>query len=111
AAQVFENGSNYVCEKAVPTAAQPTPSCDFKTGKVILQQPVERAQVEKLLATGKTDLLDKFVSTRTRRAFKAFLVWNAQDGKVGFEFEPRASKFPPRKGFAATAGAKAAPAK
>jgi DNA topoisomerase III len=42
-------------------------------------------------------LLDKFVSMRTRRAFKAFLVWNKDEGKVSFEFEPRASKFPPRK--------------
>jgi DNA topoisomerase-3 len=60
----------------------------------------------KLLATGKTDLLDKFVSMRTRRPFKAFLAWDAEAGKVNFEFEPRASKFPPRKG----APAKAAPA-
>ncbi|WP_076999913.1 DNA topoisomerase III [Variovorax sp. KK3] len=107
-AHVFENASNYVCEKSVPTEAQPTPSCDFKTGKIILQQPVDRAQVEKLLATGKTDLLDKFVSMRTRRSFKAFLAWNAEEGKVSFEFEPREgkSKFPPRKTFAA----KAAPA-
>ena len=98
-APVFEHGSNYVCEKAVPTTAQPTPSCTFKTGKIILQQPVERAQIEKLLATGKTDLLDKFVSMRTRRAFKAFLAWNKDEGKVTFEFEPRTSKFPPRKTF------------
>lgn len=114
AARVFEYGSNYVCEKSVPTTEQPTPSCDFKTGKIILQQPVERAQVEKLLATGKTDLLDKFVSMRTRRAFKAFLAWNKDEGKVTFEFEPRASKFPPRKTFAKAAPAaakKAAPAK
>ncbi|MEO7243424.1 MAG: DNA topoisomerase III [Variovorax sp.] len=98
AARVFEHGANYVCEKSVPTAAQPTPSCDFKTGKIILQQPVEPEQVQKLLATGKTDLLDKFVSMRTRRPFKAFLGWNAEEGKVSFSFEPRASKFPPRKG-------------
>lgn len=113
-ARVFENASNYVCEKSVPTDAQPTPSCDFKTGKIILQQPVERAQIEKLLATGKTDLLDKFVSMRTRRPFKAFLAWNAEDGKVSFEFEPREGKFPARKSFAkAPAAAKkaASPAK
>lgn len=112
-ARVFEFGSNYVCEKAVPTQEQPTPSCDFKSGKIILQQPVERAQMQKLLATGKTDLLDKFVSMRTRRAFKAFLAWDKEAGKVNFEFEPRASKFPPRKGAPArpAAGAKAAPAK
>ena len=100
-APVREHGSNYVCEKAVPTAAQPTPSCDFKSGKIILQQPVSGEQISKLLATGKTDLLEKFISNKTRRAFKAFLSWNAQEGKVGFEFEPRTSKFPPRKTAAA----------
>jgi DNA topoisomerase III len=99
-ANVFEMGSNYICEKAVPTAAQPTPSCDFKSGKIILQQPVPREQMTKLLETGKTDLLDKFVSMRTRRPFKAFLAWDKEAGKVNFEFEPRASKFPPRKGAA-----------
>ncbi len=93
--RVFEYGKNYVCERSVPTAGQATPSCDFKTGQVILQQPVAREQVTKLLETGKTDLLDKFVSMRTRRAFKAFLAWNKDEGKVSFEFAP--SKFPPRK--------------
>ncbi len=94
-AGVFEHGKNYVCEKSVPTNAQPTPSCDFKTGQMILQQPVEREQMVKLLTTGKTDLLDKFVSMRTRRPFKAMLAWDAEAGKVNFEFAP--SKFPPRK--------------
>jgi len=108
-ARVFEFGSNYVCEKSVPTAAQATPTCDFRSGKIILQQPVAREQMSKLLATGKTDLLDKFVSMRTRRPFKAFLAWDAEAGKVNFEFEPRASKFPPRKGAAGkTAGEPAA---
>jgi len=96
-APVYEHGSNYVCSRAVPTAQQPTPSCTFKSGKIILQQPVERAQMHKLLATGKTDLLDKFVSLRTRRPFKAFLAWDAAAGKVNFEFEQRDSKYPPRK--------------
>ena len=94
---VHAHGSNYVCERAVPTAAQPTPSCDFKSGQVILQQTIAPEQMRKLLADGKTDLLDKFVSNKTRRAFKAFLVWDAKAGKVGFEFEARESKFPPRK--------------
>ena len=102
-ARVFEWGSNYVCERAVPTHDHPTPTCDFRSGKIILQQPVEREQMAKLLTTGKTDLLDKFVSMRTRRSFKAFLAWDAEAGKVNFEFEPRASKFPPRKGAPAKA--------
>ena len=98
---VFEHGKNYVCDKSVPTLAQPTPSCDFKTGQIILQQPIEREQMRKLLESGKTDLLDKFVSMRTRRPFKAMLAWDAEAGKVNFEFAP--SKFPPRKTAAKTA--------
>ena len=94
-ASVFELGKNYVCEKSVPTMAQPSPSCDFKSGQIILQQPIVREQMSKLLETGKTDLLDKFVSMRTRRGFKAMLAWDAEAGKVNFEFAP--SKFPPRK--------------
>ena len=109
---VHEHGSNYVCEKSVPTEAQPTPTCNFKSGKIVLQQVVEREQIAKLLSTGKTDLLEKFVSNRTRRAFKAFLSWNAEEDKVVFEFEPRTSKFPPRKTPAKyAAGAKTAAGK
>jgi len=64
-----------------------------------LQQPIEREQIVKLLSTGKTDLLDKFVSNRTRRAFKAMLAWNPEEGKVTFEFASRegGKKYPPRK--------------
>ncbi|MBV5298637.1 MAG: DNA topoisomerase III [Rhodoferax sp.] len=94
-AAIFEHGKNYVCEKSVPTRGQPIPGCDFKSGQIILQQPIERAQMHKLLTTGKTDLLEKFVSMRTRRAFKAMLAWDATAGKVNFEFAP--SKYPPRK--------------
>ena len=109
---VHEHGSNYACEKSVPTEGQPTPTCNFKSGKIVLQQVVEREQIAKLLSTGKTDLLEKFVSNRTRRAFKAFLSWNAEEDKVVFEFEPRTSKFPPRKTPAKyAAGAKTAAGK
>jgi DNA topoisomerase-3 len=107
---VREHGSNYVCEKSVPTEAQITPSCDFKTGKIILQQPVSTEQITKLLGSGKTDLLTQFVSMRTRRPFKAFLAYDAEQGKVVFEFEPRTSKFPPRKTAARPATGAAAKA-
>ncbi len=81
--RVFETAMAYVCEKSVGANR----SCDFRVGKIILQQHIERPQVQKLLNTGKTDLLDKFISKKGR-AFKAFLV--LKDGAVGFEFEPRA---------------------
>ena len=102
AGAVYELGKNYVCAKSVPTLAQPMPNCDFKTGQVILQQPIEREQMVKLLTTGKTDLLDKFVSMRTRRAFKAHLAWDPAAGKVNFEFAP--SKFPPKPAAAGRTG-------
>lgn len=105
---VHTHGSNYVCSHSVPTAGQPTPSCDFKSGTTILQQAIAPEQMRKLLSTGKTDLLDKFVSNKTRRAFKAFLAWDPGAGKVAFEFEPRESKFPPRKTASAKAPARAA---
>ena len=95
-ARVFEHGMAYVCEKSVG----PEKSCDFRSGKIILQQPVEREQMVKLLADGRTDLLKGFVSTRTRRKFSAFLV-RGGDGKVGFEFEAKTPKAGAAKGKAA----------
>ena len=81
--RVFELPAAYVCEKAVG----PEKTCDFRSGRTILQRPIERAQMQKLLATGKTDLL-QFVSSRTRRPFAAFLV-RQPDGKIGFEFQAK----------------------
>jgi DNA topoisomerase-3 len=82
-ARVFEHGVAYVCEKAVG----PERGCDFRSGKMILQQPVERAQMQKLLATGRTDLFTRFISKKGR-PFKAYLAKTAE-GRVGFEFEAR----------------------
>lgn len=84
--RVYENGTAYVCEKAVG----PGRTCDFRSGRMILQRPIEREQMAKLLATGKTDLLQKFVSKKGR-PFSAYLV-RQPDGKIGFEFEKRAPK-------------------
>ncbi|MBZ0142528.1 MAG: DNA topoisomerase III [Rhodocyclaceae bacterium] len=101
--KVYEHGMAYVCEKAV--GADKT--CDFRSGKIILQQPVERAQMGKLLKEGRTDLLKGFISNKTRRRFSAYLV-SGSDGKVGFEFEPRAPKAAAKKSAEKPA---AAPAK
>ncbi len=85
-AQVFDGGMNYVCEKQ--GGAEKT--CDFRTGKIILQQEISPEQVKKLLAEGKTDLLKGFISKKTNRKFEAFLV--LKDGKTAFEFKPREKK-------------------
>ncbi len=86
-ANVFDAGMNYVCEKQ----AGAEKSCDFRTGKIILQQEISPEQVRKLLETGKTDLLTKFISKKNNRPFKAFLAVD-KEGKVGFEFPPREGK-------------------
>ncbi|MEJ2769035.1 DNA topoisomerase III [Mycetohabitans sp. B46] len=83
-ARVFEHGMSYVCENQV---AHPK-TCDFRSGKVILQQEITREQMAKLLDQGRTDLLTNFKSSRTGRNFKAFLV-KQKDGSIGFEFEKK----------------------
>jgi DNA topoisomerase-3 len=60
-----------------------------------LQRAIPKAQVQKLITTGKTDLLPRFISKRGR-PFSAHL--KLENGKVIFEFAekaPRAAK--PRK--------------
>jgi DNA topoisomerase-3 len=105
--RVYEHGANYVCEHSVG----PAPTCDFRSGKVILQQPVAREQMTKLLASGATDLLEGFVSNKTRRKFKARLEWDAKEGKVVFAFEPRPARGPAaKKAAAATPATKTAAA-
>jgi DNA topoisomerase-3 len=86
---VYEMGLAYVCEK---TVAKPK-ACDFRSGRIILQQEILPEQMKKLLNEGKTDLLPGFISQRTRRPFKAYLV-KGKDGKVSFEFEERKAKAP-----------------
>jgi len=86
--RVYDHELAYVCEKSVG----PNRSCDFRTGKIILQRPIEVEQVKKLLATGKTDLLHRFISKKGR-PFSAFLA-RQPDGRIGFEFAPRERKTP-----------------
>ncbi len=82
--QVYETEDAYLCERA----AGPDKDCTFRMSKTILQRPIPSDQVVKLLSTGKTDLLDKFISKKGR-PFRAYLKLE-KTGKVGFEFEPSA---------------------
>ena len=51
-----------------------------------------REQVTQAAGHRQDRLLENFVSNKTRRKFKAFLAYDAKEGKVGFEFEPRAGQ-------------------
>jgi DNA topoisomerase-3 len=94
AGQVFETESAYQCDQVH------LKKCTFRMGKVILKKTIPRTEAARLLADGKTGLIPGFVSARTGRSFKAFLVLQ-EGGKVGFEFAPRAEKKPAAKKAAA----------
>ncbi len=73
-----------------------TPACKFRMGKSLCQREVPREQVVKLIETGKTDLIPRFISKKGR-PFSAYL--KLDGAKVGFEFEerkPAAKKGPAR---------------
>ena len=59
---VYEHSLHYVCEKSIGAAR----TCSFKVAKIILERPIEREQIVKLLEKGKTDLLSKFISKKGR---------------------------------------------
>ena len=83
--QVYDMEKAYVCENAI---ASPK-TCTFRMSKSILQREIPKEQVQKLIATGKTDLLPKFISKKGR-PFSAHL--KLENGKIGFEFAPKAPK-------------------
>lgn len=85
AGTVYDTGDSYLCDHSVA----PHKTCQFRMGKTILQRQIPPEQVVKLLTTGKTDLLPRFISKKGK-PFSAFLKLNG--AKVGFEFEERKPK-------------------
>ncbi len=83
---VRETNMAFCCEKR----ALAKPECELRISKIIKSREIPADQVEKLLREGKTDLLDKFKSSKNR-PFSAYLVFG-KDGKLGWEFVPRAPK-------------------
>lgn len=61
----------------------------IRISRTILKHELPREQAVKLIEKGKTDLINGFISNRTKRAFSAYLTFDHESGKVGFEFEPR----------------------
>ena len=82
--EVYATETAYVCNRSVGEGKD----CNFRMSKVILQRQIPPEQVVKILTTGKTDLLDKFISKKNR-PFSAYLKLE-KTGKTTFEFEPSA---------------------
>ena len=97
----FVNGQNYKVyetEKSfvVPDLKNDASPDGFKLGKTILQQTLNLDSVKALFSTGKTPLIEGFISKRTKRPFKAYLTFDEKTGKIGFEF-PANGKFKSKK--------------
>jgi DNA topoisomerase-3 len=88
-AQIYETPQSYVVRRVENGEDKILIRCSRR----ILSRDIPREQFIKMLETGKTDLLDKFWSQRTRRPFNAFLAIK-EDGTTGFEFAPRAPRDP-----------------
>lgn len=58
--------------------------CKFFVNNVICQRVISKANVEKLLQTGKTYKIEGFISPKSKKKFDAFL--KLENGKVIFEF-------------------------
>ncbi len=59
--------------------------CTFRINLSILTRPIPLAQAKKILAEGRSDLMENFVSPRTGKPFAARLKLEPE-GKVSFEF-------------------------
>ncbi len=80
---IHDTGSAYQCSNVG--------KCKFRMGKTICQRELPLEQVMKLITSGKTDLIPRFISKKGK-PFSAYL--KLEGDKVGFEFEPRKPKEP-----------------
>jgi DNA topoisomerase-3 len=62
----------------------------LKINRIILSKEITEENIRQLLAQGRTELIEGFISKK-KRPFDAYLVL-AKNGKVTFEFPPRKSK-------------------
>ena len=82
-ADVVRNNAFYGCVNYKQSG------CKFSVHSFICGKMIPVAQVQKLLAEGRTDMMDGFVSPRSGKVFSAFLI--LKNGKVVFDFPPRST--------------------
>ncbi len=85
-APVHESPNAYICANYYNNGKK----CKFRVSRTLLGRTIPREQFDKLLNNGKTDLLEKFRSNRTKRYFSAHLVLK-DNGQIGFEFAKKKS--------------------
>lgn len=83
--KVFSTPMAYMSESALDGDDK-----GLRISKIILSKEISKENIRQLLAKGRTELIEGFISKK-RRPFDAYLVL-AKNGKVSFEFPPRKSK-------------------
>jgi DNA topoisomerase-3 len=84
-AELCEVGSQYVLREREGDTWKQT----FRVGRLMCQKAIPQEQVIKLIAEGKTDLIQGFISKKSR-PFDAFL--KREGARISWEFPPRAPK-------------------
>jgi hypothetical protein len=85
--KIFETETSYICQDS---QADRKP-CKFKLSKTILGREISKEQAQKLLTTGKTDLLEGFISKRGR-PFSAYLKVETEKSVSNFPKKLRARR-------------------
>ncbi|OAM87175.1 DNA topoisomerase 3 [Termitidicoccus mucosus] len=87
-AELCEAPTNYILRERDP-GAEGGWKQTFSVGRLMCQKPIEPAQAIQLVTTGKTDLIQGFISKRGR-PFDAHLI--RKGARIAWEFPPRAPK-------------------
>jgi len=85
--KIYATPNAYQCEHHL----EPDTKCNFRISRTLLSRSIPEDQFLKLVKEGKTDLLDKFRSKKTKRLFSAYLILK-DDCSIGFEFEAKKKK-------------------
>ncbi len=85
--KLLETSAFYICSNS----ANEKKPCGFKIWRNMLSHAIKPEEVISLAQTGKTPLIEDFVSKRTGKKFSAYLVLK-DNGDIGFEFEKKAPK-------------------
>ncbi len=83
-AKLVDTGVAYVCR----CDNAPNKECKFSLKKIMLSHQITLEEINSLCTTGKTPLIEDFVSNRTKKKFSASLVLDAKNG-IAFEFAKR----------------------
>jgi DNA topoisomerase-3 len=84
-AELCEAGNNFVLRERAGAGWKQT----FRVGRIMCQKPLSREHAVQLAEKGRTELIQGFIS-RKGRPFDAFL--KREDGRIAWEFPPRAPK-------------------